>query len=295
MYKPDSSTTAAIKMATSFLDNAHSTFEGYEITDTQISALKDYLEGHITVDLVPKRLTSHPEESSNPIELLQRIGGLWTLLNETAVAVPSSQEAIVSVLRAIRTLPQAQVPKGEGEDVYDFDDGYYWRELTEWANNWADTFNRHAADCFNSKAGEEGEKAKADYISACAFTARLAATNEEALSSYGAALERAASAISWSLEVEAVPSTEPERLKAAAQLFMYAAPELHRYCKEGKKLASLDSPIGSVWKGKNGFSLERWKFWADRLNELAEKEDLSDDARTAAKQAREAMERVGDV
>lgn len=282
-------------MATSFLNNAHSTFEGYEITDTQISALRDYLEDHITADLAAKKLTSYPEDSSNPIELLQRLGGLWTLLNKTAVAVPPSQESIVSVLRAIRTLPRAQVPKGEGEDVYDFDDGYYWRELSEWANNWADTFNSHAADCFSPKPGEDGEKAKADYISACAFTARLAATNDKALSSYGAALERAASAIPWSLEVEAVPSTEPERLKAAAQLFMYAAPELHRYCKEEKKLGSLESPIEDVWKGKDGFSLERWKFWADRLNGLAEKEGLTDDARADAKQAREAMERVGDV
>ena len=54
----------------------------------------------------------------------------------------------------------------------------------------------------------------------------------------------------------------------------------------------LEGPIESVCKSENGFLLECWRFWGDRLSELATKQELSDGARADAKQTREAMERI---
>ena len=48
----------------------------------------------------------------------------------------------------IRTFPQIEEPKGEGEEFVDLDDGFFWRELTDWANNWADAFNRMFSVCY---------------------------------------------------------------------------------------------------------------------------------------------------
>lgn len=130
------------------------TFAQYNVTDTQVNVLKACLvDGTLTPAEAAEQLTTYAEASPTPLVMQQRLAGLWSLLNDTAVDVPSSQPRIVSMSQSIRTLPEIDVPRGEGEGVFDLDDGFVWRELTEWVNDWADNFNQHGAN-FPSKSAQ---------------------------------------------------------------------------------------------------------------------------------------------
>ena len=114
----------------------------FNITDGQIATLKACVEGIETPKNAAKLLTARVIESPTPLEMQQRIAGLWTMLNKTAVAIPSAQPTIISILRVIRTFPRVKEPTGEGEGCMDTRDGYIWRELADWGHDWADEYNR---------------------------------------------------------------------------------------------------------------------------------------------------------
>ena len=128
-------------MADAYFCRASSAFKGYCITQTQIDTLRAYIDGTSTTEEAVSLLVSYPEASSSPVETKQRLGGLWTLLNDTAVNLEFSQPQVIKIIKHIRTLPVRPELKGEGEDFIDLDDGFYWRELTDWGINWADAFN----------------------------------------------------------------------------------------------------------------------------------------------------------
>lgn len=211
-------------------------------TDTQINIPKACLvEETLTTEEAAKQLTAHLEASPTPVELQQWLAGLWTLLNDTAVYLPSSQPKVIAILQTIRTFPKIDEPRGDDEDVFDFHDGFIWRELTNWANDWADNFNHHASNYFLEACRSDEEKAarREAWIGANAYTARLAATGDEPLSSYGVGPDRASTTFVDALEFEHEPKSERERdilnlhVECAAQLFIYAAGELYRRCKDG--------------------------------------------------------------
>ncbi|KAH7074148.1 hypothetical protein FB567DRAFT_190873 [Paraphoma chrysanthemicola] len=277
-------------MADEFFSNIKSHFDDYDITPDQISTLTATIGNTITSEDAARCLTLYPEASFTPVELTQRLGGLWTLLNDTAVRLPSSQETIISVLQAIRKLPKAKVPAGEGEDYMDFDDGFYWKELTGWANNWADAFGSYASRFLiePAKSDEDRTDRKKTWTNACAYSARLTATGDEALSSYGSGLDRATRAISEALESD-TGDKEPESLEAAAEVFINAASELYRRCKEGRTDGMLAGKA-KLWQGHKGFSLTRWQFWLKRWDVLAQQKDISDHGREFAQKALKAMQ-----
>ncbi|RYP83955.1 hypothetical protein DL769_001261 [Monosporascus sp. CRB-8-3] len=284
-------------MADEFFATASSAFAGYNITDDQIVTLKACVDGASAPADAAKKMTVHPATSPTPLEMQQRLGGLWTLLNDTAVAVPSAQPAIISILQTIRTFPRVEAPRGEEEEFIDLDEGHVWRELTGWANDWADNYNRHAAR-FTIESSQDRERSarKAAWINANAYTARLAATGDPALASYGAALDRASRAIFSALEFNR-GGVEPVELEAAAELFKYAASELYSRCRgehhvsgsQAHKDEADKHEEGARWCGEGGFSMEGWELWKRRWAELASLEGLSEQARAACGQALQAM------
>ncbi|KAF7558209.1 hypothetical protein G7Z17_g37 [Cylindrodendrum hubeiense] len=277
-------------MADQFFAKAPSAFKEYNISEDQISALEACINGDLELEAATRRLTAHPAASPTPLEMQQRLGGLWTLLNNTAVGIPSAQPQIISVLKKIQTLPNVEEPKGEGAEFIDLDNGFFWRELTGWANNWADSYN-----C------EERAARKEAWTSANAYTARLASTGNVELSSHGAALERASYTIIKTLEASK-GDKEPEELEAAAQLFMHAALELHRLCREkhttGGRYGLWRTGVAGrpreneLWHGPPGPSVERWRFWMERWAAFASVQSFSPHARAAALGALEAMKKA---
>lgn len=77
-------------------------------------------------------------------------------------------------------------------------------------------------------------------------------------------------------------------VEAAAQLFIYAADELYRRCKD--RYPERLRP-GVLWHNGNGYSEERWGFWREQwiVISVGGREQK---ACAAAKAALEAMERV---
>ncbi|RYP47851.1 hypothetical protein DL768_006168 [Monosporascus sp. mg162] len=81
-----------------------------------------------------------------------------------------------------------------------------------------------------SSQGQERSARKAARVNANAYTARLAATGDPALASYGVTLSHASRVIFSALEF-GHGGKEPDELEAAAHLFKYAALELYSRCR----------------------------------------------------------------
>ncbi|KAI1121984.1 hypothetical protein F5Y10DRAFT_255074 [Nemania abortiva] len=285
-------------MAGEFFATAPLAFKGYDITEDQLSTMETCIRDEVTVEDAAKRLTEHTAAASSPLEVQQRLSGLWTLLNDTAVALPSAQSRIIAILQSIRKLPKLDVPRGEGEYFIDLDDGFVWRELTGWANNWADTYNYHGSRfVIESYSPEEHAARKACWINANAYTARLAATGEPELTSYGAALDRASRVIVEALEVDH-GENKPAQLEAAAELFKHAAAELYRRSQQKSHLGSLvslrtnrdgKSPTREQFHDAEGYSMDIWNAWKRMWEFFSAQPSSSEEARAASYAALMAM------
>jgi hypothetical protein len=61
-------------------------------------------------------------------------------------------------------------------------------------------------------------------------------------------------------------------------------------CKvNGEGAARNDMAAGKYWTGSVGFSVERWEFWKQRLDEVAVNEEASEDTRGIARKMKEIM------
>ncbi|KAF4971331.1 hypothetical protein FSARC_1763 [Fusarium sarcochroum] len=300
-----------------FDDNQVSIFKTYRITDEQINALRACIEGQQAVDNIVNTLTQYPSNAQSSVELQQRLCGLWTLLNDRAVGIPTAQPTIISILQTIQTLPWAEIPEDEDRDDFDFDDGYYWRELSWWPSDWADKqnckddpryhptlklANIEFTDYFSNYTLEkyspnEYSKRRASCISANMYTARLAATGDETLAMQGAALDRAGS-----IAMNDFLKKEEERIdsgcvEAAAQLFIYAAREMFcliRGDPDAEDVHSQRTQSGqSLMKRKDKpIDGDQWRLFRKRWEEFAEMESLPTETRVAAQKALEAMHQV---
>ncbi|OAQ97930.1 hypothetical protein LLEC1_01232 [Akanthomyces lecanii] len=278
-------------MTDAYFCRARFAFEGYCITQTQIETLKAYIHGTSTTEEAVSFLVPYPEVSSSPVELKQRLGGLWTLLNDTAVNPELSQPQVIEILKQIRTLPGRPEPKGEGEGLIDLDNGFYWRELTDWGINWADTFNSYSAHLFNETCPTQEERAAREerWNSACRYAARLVSAGDATLF-LGASLDLATKAISEGLETDLTEQVSGY-LNAAAQVFEHAGRELRRRCTEKQAEGFLSSSNG-LRRGPAGYSTDRWRFWKDRWKFLAEQQAISRNIRNVAKKVLAQMDMV---
>lgn len=90
--------------------------------------------------------------------------------------------------------------------------------------------------------------------------------------------------------------SDPTCIEAAAQLFIYAAPEL--FCLVRADPNAKD--IHSVWSQherrllakEENYSGDRWKTWREKWTHLAEMESLPQRTREVSRMALEAMDRV---
>ncbi|KAM0232494.1 hypothetical protein ACHAP5_010692 [Fusarium lateritium] len=268
-----------------FDDDQIRTFMTYRMMDEQINALKACLEGGLGIEEAVDVLKEFPSTASSSVELQQRLCGLWTLLNDTAVGIPTAQPTIISILQHIQALPRAELPQDKDQEYFDFDDGYYWREL-----------NYFASYKLEKHGQEEHLKRRENCISANAYTARLAATGNETLAMQGAALDRAASVAMTDLQKKD-EILDSGCVEAAAQLFVFAAREM--FClmqgdPEGEDVHSKRAHSGQclVRRKRDHTPEDLWGFFKDRWGEIVEMGGLPLETRAAARKALEAMEQV---
>ncbi|KAM0258159.1 hypothetical protein ACHAPA_011375 [Fusarium lateritium] len=280
-----------------FDDDQVRTFMTYSMIGEQINALKACIEGDLGTKEAVDILKEFPSTASSSVELQQRLCGLWTLLNDTAVGIPTAQPTIISILQHIQTLPRAELPQDEDQEYFDFDDGYYWRELSWWPSDAADKQNYYFASYKLEKHGqEEYLKRRENCISANTYTARLAATGNETLAMQGAALDRAALVAMKDLQKKD-DALDAGCVEAAAQLFVFAAREMLFLMQgdlEGGYVHSKRAHSGQclIRRKEEHTPEDLWGFFNGRWSEITEMGGLPLETRTAARKALEAMEQV---
>lgn len=128
-------------MTDQYFEEVKSAFPAFDFSQNQAADLKACVDGAATPADTARTITRYPEAASSPMEMHQRLGGLWTLFSDAAVHIPQAHPQIISLMQEIQKLPKGPEPEGEGKDHFDLDDGWYWRELTGWGSLWADDFN----------------------------------------------------------------------------------------------------------------------------------------------------------
>ncbi|KAF5984454.1 P-loop containing protein [Fusarium bulbicola] len=79
---------------------------------------------------------------------------------------------------------------------------------------------------------------------------------------------------------------------AAATWFILSSQHIYHMCRENALQDS--SSRGHLWKGRSGFSLERWTFWRSRFIELRNNSLATDELREVFLEAETAMETVSE-
>jgi hypothetical protein len=130
----------------------------------------------------------------------------------------------------------------------------------------------------------------ANWTSACAYSARLAATGDNTLSSAGASILRTVMAVFEAVETDKA-SEVSDNAEAAAQVFKYAARELLHACKKNRKDGVWEQRDGT-WQGGEGLSKKRWDYWRERWTMLSHSDEQSPEVQKIARDVVSIMERV---
>ena len=109
---------------------------------------------------------------------------------------------------------------------------------------------------------------RADWLSINAFAARLTATSSFPDSGTSFALFGL-----WTLRSALEDEQELDaNIPAAAQWVLFAGGKLYTLEEEYKPKKGGGDPGrgGKLWKGRRGFSLERWAFWKEKFQKFSE-------------------------
>ncbi|TVY24698.1 hypothetical protein LHYA1_G006659 [Lachnellula hyalina] len=117
--------------------------------------------------------------------------------------------------------------------------------------------------------------------------------------------DRALFALTEALEHEKSAKALDDVVPAAACWILYAGKNIKEHnsgyetdCVNATGIKRLHSPAwsrGSLWKGANAFSDERWTFWKTRFGELVDRTGLKRNTQQYAKQAGDEMRRIESV
>ncbi|KAI9928625.1 hypothetical protein MW887_001840 [Aspergillus wentii] len=143
--------------------------------------------------------------------------------------------------------------------------------------NWRNDFNSLSAQHYRAKPLLQ--PICAQWINSNAFTARL--IRAFIIDGYY-----------WALLL-----SEESNVSAAAQYFILASKEFlynpfRNADKQNNPWVTGWGNETQLWTGERGFNMERWNFWKSQWGALRVREELSDDAREAARRAEVAMDKA---
>lgn len=107
----------------------------------EVRTMKTFLDNGTTATNAAESLTKRTSTAENLSDVYESLSVLWTFLTDLAIDMPSSQPKLIELLKAIRNLLDVELPGGEGADYISLEQGELWKELPQWDNIWADTFN----------------------------------------------------------------------------------------------------------------------------------------------------------
>lgn len=228
-----------------------------------------------------------------------QLGQLWHLILKISYNNPEYQDKLVSTLVDMAHLPSAMKPGDNGQGgpliLHDME---VWKDLPllgwEIQRHWDDSIPLPGSDIVKREA------AILKIINVNRFVALLVATDEPA---FIADAWFALVTLRVALETPWVHMREDEPLEAwipaAAAWIEVLGAEIYEWDDEYEsgRLVGAPGRGGPLWKGKHGFSTERWKLWRERFGETAKKEDEPDHVRRVAEDSELMMKEIegGDV
>ncbi|CAD0092386.1 unnamed protein product [Aureobasidium mustum] len=267
----------------------------------EAQALRLYLEDEIAVTEAARLITLPTESSEDPGADLPN---LWGVLQDALIELPNSQQKVVHLISNIQNLPDFDLdlhgkkrsgPLGRPSSSL-------WHDLSSFANNWYDCNWWYYQNEWRKKPHLYTSPEKRDQITNISRAEALFAHTNilgelvryQGLSRLCDTLEDRKAV--FEIEIYAVREW---LVQAGDQLYdMSKTPHEHyllfsnndikdMIAKHEMHVVSKDKR--DLWQGSGGSSLERWKFWKKRLQELQGDKDLDEGTREIVREALGAM------
>jgi hypothetical protein len=264
----------------------------------EAQALKSYLRDEITVDQACVQITLPTTTCSEPGDPLLY---LWGLLRDAMLEIPGCQRKIVDLLLRIQQLPDVKIEETQHIWALSNKEEVLWRDLPGFGNSWYDgnwwiyqsNWRRDAA-----YATPELKAMATNQAIAEANMARFGLMGDDVGVGFDG-LARLADTLEddqADLEIEVLMVREwvihaGDLLRgmcvAASQTSKSVNVSEHE-AQAARRMRDTNHERGA-WLGARGPSLERWKFWKDRLRRIEEDLDIKELIREAARSAIDAM------
>ncbi|KAI1399768.1 hypothetical protein F4819DRAFT_463745 [Hypoxylon fuscum] len=238
---------------------------------SEVDTLQAFLSGNLPANQAAQLLARRSAQPSSTLTRKLRMSMLWSFINNTAVALPSTQSLVIDLIQAIRK----SKPEGERAGVRNSEDN--WSTLGTWLNKWGDSINNYESGYLWPES-ENGAEAIL-WPRVAAYSARLVATRDPVIGDSFFIL-RCCPSIVRALDTDQALQYEQYRpdIIAAAQLFILSPRELLERSQAEDSIEWLagDHIKGNVlWPGDiTQLSVERWKHWKTRWQTIIESETL---------------------
>ncbi|KAH0035032.1 hypothetical protein KCU78_g2137, partial [Aureobasidium melanogenum] len=267
----------------------------------EAQALRLYLDDKIDVAKAARLITAPTEASQDPGADLPNT---WGLLQDALIELPDSQQKVVRLISNIRDLPDFDLDSGGKKRSGPLQSlsSSLWYNLPSFANHWYDGNWWYYQNEWRKKPHLYTSQEKLNQIAnlsrAEALFAHTVILGErvkyEGLSRLCDTLEDSKAAIK--IEIHAVR----EWLLNARDLLydMSRTPRTHNRLFSNSdirdKIAKHEMHVSvknerDLWQGSGGSSLERWKFWKQRLKDLQDDDDQDEETKKAVREALDAM------
>ena len=259
----------------------------------EAQALRAYLRDEITVIEAAKEIVRPTEECENPLEDLPN---LWGVLQDALIQLPNLQSKIVELICSIKQRPDSGSVKSSSTRFWlnlpsfghQWYDGNWWYYQNHWRNH-PDTYRspEKLAQIANIARTEAlfvmvdadvlGEGLKFEDL------ARICDTLEDSKALLDIELPTVQEWLSHAGPILYDLSRTPHE-----HYLLRSCKDFRRQVKEGK-IHAVKQNERDLWQGEGGTSIERWKFWRERLQHLQNDSNLLGSTRETAKIALDAM------
>ncbi|KAF9470368.1 hypothetical protein BDN70DRAFT_821464 [Pholiota conissans] len=219
----------------------------------------------------------------------------WSLFIVFVEQIPDwenpAQKKLIALIQALCQLPNQRPLDLSGCD-WNYGQLTLWKDLPTLDGVLVDNVESHAIIIADDS--EDEKRSRVRNLNFQSFAAQLTAeglfdVSRAAVYSFSGALEEDPD--SESIESANKVGTHLDAYILPINVWIsLAAKRIWELCKvNGEGALRNDMPGGAHWTGKEGFSVERWQFWKQRLDEVAVTTEASDQTRAIAKAMKEKM------
>ena len=252
----------------------------------EAKALEDYCQQKTSPQEAAKAITRRIENEDDPGNNLY---SLWGLLISALVELPSSQTpALIQLLAAIQELPEPDLTGKQTRNTPP-ENGYMWRTLPEFVNDWADEHNRDdwRLVLAAQRRSEEPDKLRALHVKRANVEAQLVVAQVSTIP-----VDFGLNCICDALEQSDV--VVDFEVPAAAEWMAIAGKQIHAAAVDGNESWALWR-TRDLWPGREKvMSRERLMFWETQLRKLLD-QPHDEATRVAARRALQDMQALASV